>query len=138
MNIEITPHEIYIRINPHLTYDTIPTPIDRISIFNWFWCDLIMFPRVMFSAARFLWSFKFQVMPQSIFLFISVFFAQDTEMKRRKTMKYNIFFIRWRRQEEEDEQKHRKTSRNTKKSTLESTIVDGLKWQFAFLLFFQN
>ena len=89
MNIENPPQEINIRISPNLMYDTIPTPIDGIWIFNWFRCGLLMIPRVAFSAARFQWFFKFQLMPLSLSLSLSsVFFCKI--LKRRDRKPWNI------------------------------------------------
>ena len=93
MNIENPPQAIKIRISPNLTYDTIQTPIDGSWIFNWFRCGLLMVPRVAFSAARFQWFFKFQLMPLSLSLSLfSVFFCKILKWRDRKQWNITSLF----------------------------------------------
>ena len=54
----------------------------------------LCFPRVVFSAARFQWFFKFQIMPLSLFLFFSfLFFFNILKWRDIKLWNINLFLL---------------------------------------------
>ena len=64
----------------------------------------LWFTKSCVSAAKIEWSFKFQLIP------ISLSFQYIDMIRDSNKMKYNLFFFRWRRDEEqEDGRKHWKT-----------------------------